>query len=221
MTKEKTPVRAKFQARYLPMIAPFMATNDIRFYLNGFLIERAKKGVYIVGTNGRIMAVVHDAEGLLEGTDRLIVRRDAGLVSACKPKKIAITNMVIVQDGRVSVAPDFGCERTDIEKYVMPGSCFIEGKFPEWRKVLPNFAELKPGLSSACVNPEYIGIFEKVEKQTASRFGTVRFWQRPDPNAGIVVQLPSIPEFLGMVMPVHDTERSQDHCRKLLDVFKK
>lgn len=221
MTTKKTPVRAKFQARYLPMIAPFMASNDILFYLNGFLIERAKKGVYIVATNGHIMAVVHDADGVLEGTDRLIVRRDAGLVSACKPKKIAIPNMVIVQDGRVSVAPDFGCERTDLEKYVMPGNCFLEGKFPEWQKVLPNFAELKPGLSSACVSPEYIGIFEKVEKQAESRLNIVRFWQRTDPNAVIVVQLPSIPEFLGMVMPVHDTERIQARYRKLLDAFKK
>lgn len=221
MTKEKTPVRAKFQARYLPMIAPFMATNDIRFYLNGFLIERAKNGVYIVATNGHILAAIHDADGELDGADRVIVRRDAGLVSACRPKKHSVQNMVIIQNGRVSVAPDFGCECTAVEKYVMPGSCFIEGKYPEWKKVVPDFAELKPGMSSACVKPEYIGIFEKVEKQTASRMGCMRLWQRQDPNSSIVVQLPSIPEFLGVVMPMRDSEKLQEGCRASLKVFKK
>lgn len=87
MTTEKTPIRAKFQARFLPMIAPFMAAQDIRYYLNGFLIERAERGgVYLVATNGHALAAIHDPQGILEGEESIIIRREPNLARACKAR---------------------------------------------------------------------------------------------------------------------------------------
>lgn len=176
MTTEKTPIRAKFQARFLPMIAPFMAATDIRYYLNGFLIERAEGGgVFIVATNGHALAAVHDPEGMIEGTDKLIIRRDMNLVRAAKPGRNTLPNSVLFQDGRTYVAPGFDLIGSDMETYVMPGKNIVEGNFPAWRKVLPEFAKLQPGMRSATVNPEYLGIFERVAKLGAFRFPVARF----------------------------------------------
>lgn len=216
MSDHKT-IRAKFQARFLPMIEPFMATNDIRFYLNGFLIERAERGgVHIVATNGHAMAIVYDAEGVLEGGDRIIVKRDVGLLRAAKARH-PVAQCVLVENSRVIVAPDFDLIGTNLENYVMPGTPFIEANFPVWRKVLPDFSKLKPGIRSAAVNPTYMALFAKLD--AGHLFPIIRFWQREDIShdgtaddggSGIVVQHLAVPEFLGIVMACRDDERGRD-----------
>ena len=136
MTAEKTPVRAKFKAQFLPLISSFMAKTDIRYYLNGFVIERAVRGgVYVVATDGHTLGAVYDAEGVIEGADQLIIRRDSGLIRACKAKSY-VQQSVIVSDGRVLVAPEFDLIASELETYVVPGKPFIEAKYPNWNDSL-------------------------------------------------------------------------------------
>jgi DNA polymerase-3 subunit beta len=219
MTTEKTPIRAKFQARFLPMLDPFMGVQDIRYYLNGFLIERAKQGVVLVATNGHVLAAIKDAEGMLEGADQVIVRRDVPLIRACKGR-FTQPPYVLIANGRVTIAPDFGLEGTDAETFVMPGKPFLEAKYPNWKRVVPDFKKLKPGIRSACADADYMALFAKLKKYGGTK--TLRFWQsedvRPDgegegsSGAGIVVQHASVPEFLGVVMPMRDTEKWRDEA---------
>ena len=216
-----TTIRAKFKAKFLPYIAPFMGVQDIRYYLNGFLIQKAPQGgVYIVATNGHCLAVVHDKDGMIEGADEYIVRRETKLVAACKGKTElpgGLHQHVILQAGRVLVAPDFDMAGSSLETYVMHGQPRVEGKFPVWTKVLPDFEKLQPGIRSAVANAKYIGLFAAIGKGEAHGSPMVRFWQNletgPDSgevHAGIIVQHLHIPEFLGMVMPGRDDQRTRD-----------
>lgn len=227
MNAEKTPIRAKFQARFLPMLEPFMGVQDIRYYLNGFLIQRAKKGVILVATNGHAMAVIKDPEGLLEGDeDQIIVRRDTQLIRAAK-SRVSPPPCVLVDNGRVTIAPDFGMECTDVEIYVMPGKPFLEAKYPDWKRAVPDFAKLKPGIRSAVADANYMAIFSKLNKTNGTKM--IRFWQgedvSPDGSGGgrgsaIVVQHQGVPEFLGLVMPAHDDNSGRDHAMAALREIK-
>lgn len=119
------------------------------------------------------------------------------------------------------VAPDFDYIGSELETYVMPGKAFIFGKFPDWRKVLPDFTKLQPGLRSSLANPEYFALFEKIAKEGSRQYPSMRFWQRDDANTSMVIQVPAVPEFFGVVMPMHDYERDQQESLKRLEIFTK
>lgn len=195
-----------------------MGVKDIRYYLNGFMIERAERGgVYVVACDGRTLGVVYDQDGVIEGADQLIIRRDTGLTRACKARSL-LPQSVIVSGGRALVAPDFGLIASDAETYVMPGKPFVEAKYPEWRRVLPDFEKLKPGMTGSLFNSEYIARFDVVSKFGNSRFPSMRFWQQEDKNTSLVIQVPTHPEFVGIVMPMHDGD--SEEARGLFKKFK-
>lgn len=230
MTTETTQeIRAKFQARFLPMLEPFMGVRDIRYYLSGFLIERAARGgVYIVASNGHIMAAVYDRDGVIEGEARIIIRRDTGLIAGAKRcvTRGDLKPQVLYENGRVTVAPDFGMQGTDMETFVMPGKALVEANYPDWRRVLPDFSKLEPGIKSAVVDSRYMAIFKGV---SMGGMHNIRFWQSPNVDAdgrkagegssAIVVQHMACPEFVAAVMPVADHEKNRTHDSSQLNLF--
>lgn len=196
-------IKASISARYLPMIALFAAKQDIRYYLNGVYVCPAPEhlgGIYLVGTNGHVMAVIHDKEGTIEGAESLIFRVTDGLVRACNART-TWTKKVLITGDRVTVAHDFEGIGTDSETYVMPGRSLIHGKFPKWQAVVPDFAKLKPGMASA-VQAKYLTLFDKVSSKTGM-FNGVRFWHE-EPGQKVTVQVDTIPELLGIIMPMYD-----------------
>lgn len=209
ITELMADVRIKFDAALLLQVAPFMAQNDIRYYLNGVRIEAAKdrgKGIYLIATDGHRMGILYDAEGAIVGDRGLgaIMKVTPGLLAACRTSSKGLPKMLIASGSRVSIAPDFGFEHSDAETYIMPGQPWIDGRFPDWVKVLPVFADLKIGTTSS-INVRYIAEFEKVvPRGERSRWGThITFWQ-VQPHSTIVVQVHQLPNFVGIVMPVHD-----------------
>lgn len=211
-------LKIKFSAEHLPRVAMFMARQDIRYYLNGIYIEAAEKGgVYLVGCDGSTMAVIYDKDGMIEGATSVIMRATPGLISACKKADRKIGNpQVLVVGKRVSVAGDFGQEHTDIEEFVQPGNPWIDGKFPNWKKVLPNFPKLKRGLISSCLNSQYLSRFSKITKSRNNMDG-INFWQESE-NSGVVVQHLNIPEMISIIMPMRD---DAENMRKLFNQFPK
>lgn len=195
-------VRVKISAELLPMIYPFMAKNDIRYYLGGIRIERAAdrpKGVYIVATNGHRLAVIYDPEGGIAGDEGrgVIMRVTPDLVRACRAPNRGITKMVLAAGLRVSVAPDFNMEHSELETYIMPGRPWVEGKYPDWRRVLPNFENLKPGAMGA-VNAQYIKDYDVI---AGDKYGAIKFWSA-DENSAVIVQIINKPNFLSIIMPM-------------------
>ncbi|MDP3651074.1 MAG: hypothetical protein Q8R67_05255 [Rhodoferax sp.] len=218
--KPNTNVRIKFGARHLPRLALFMATHDIRYYLNGIRIERAEiGGIYLVACDGHTLAVIHDKDGSMEGVDGdgVIMRASPGLVQACKITRRLRSapggSNVIVTGARVSVANDFDQENSDFELFVQPGTTWIEGVFPNWRKVLPDFEKLQPGFASQ-VNGGYLARYSKMN---SDQYVGLVFWSEGK-DGPVVVQHNDLPEMISIIMPIRwdacDETRARRHFKQ-------
>lgn len=194
-------MKIRFSATHIPRLALFMAKNDIRYYLNGIYVEKAKdrEGIYLVATDGHTMAVIYDKDGLIQGTESVIMRVPPALVTACK-RKSGLPNFVLVDGKRVSVAPDFGLEHTGCEEYVLAGEPFIDGKFPNFSKILPDFHKLKKGFDCP-ISPKYLARLHQLS--TKKLANSVVFWQETKASV-IAVQHSHIPEMLSLIMPMSD-----------------
>lgn len=206
-------MRFKFEARFLPMLAKFAGKKDIRYYLNGFHVEAAEiGGVYLVAANGHAMLVIHDAAGCIHDCDPAVasIRMSPGLVAAAKSAaRSHCENHVILEGKRLSVSPGFGFEHADGELFVQGGDPFILGKYPNWRKTIPDFSKLKPGalVDGNDVNLDYLSLFNLGgSKFTGS---TISLWHSEAPGSAMVVQCLGTPEAVGIVMPARGGGRAE------------
>jgi hypothetical protein len=204
-------IKLKFNRKYVPLVAPFVARADIRYYLNGIHVEAAKErpGVYVVGCDGHRLTIAYDREGMISGDDGkgVTMRMPHAFVTACKARGSA--SYVIAQDKRISVGQDFDQAHEASETYVMAGNPWIEGKYPDIHRVLPSWIDLKPGFCSQ-VDPRYLADFAALSKS-----GGVSFWQA-HPSDPIVVQHTTHPELLSILMPRRSDEMDLNHLRGLL-----
>lgn len=195
-------IRASINPAQLQRLMPFKATMDIRYYLNGICVEKAEKGgIYLIATDGHTMCVIHDATGSLHGAESVIFRTTPGLVAAAKLASNKthknLQYRLLVQGQRVKVACDFESEG-DAEFFVQAGRSLIEGKFPNWRKVMPDFASLKAGFAGG-MNAIYLARLSKLT--TDRRFQGVSLWQK-EPDSAVVARLPQVPEMVVVLMPI-------------------
>lgn len=138
---QATETRATITAKYLPLLEAFRAKNDVRYYLNGFLIEPHEvSGVYLIATNGVQMAVVHDEEGQADGT--MLVQPAATIARDAKKADTAhfdgITCELRIKKG----------DTNETEFLASAPAPLIDGKFPDWRSLMPidNNFKSQPGM---------------------------------------------------------------------------
>lgn len=200
-------VRAKFNPEFVPLVAITMARHDIRYYLNGIRIERAvnRPGVYIITTDGHRMSIAYDAYGVLEGPhDGLIMTAPPAFIAACRSagraKPAIQMRKVIIEGMRVSIGTDFGCQHIAAETYVMPGRPYIEGNYPNWRKIAPRWSELSLGLKNS-LNPFYLADLAKLCGAKNSRLSGFHLWQA-GPDRIVAVQFDRHPELVQLIMPL-------------------
>lgn len=198
-------IRASFDPKHLRCLMPFMAVHDIRYYLNGICVEKAESGgVYLIGCDGRTMCVIHDATGTIEGADNLIFRVGPGLASAAKmaAKKMHknLKYRMLVQGHRVKIACDFGSEG-DAEIFVQAGRSLIEGKFPDWRKVVPSFDKLKRGAFGGADDVNAIFLARLANLSDDKRFNGISLWQEGE-HKPVVVRVQRMPEMIVILMPM-------------------
>lgn len=190
-------IKMKFNRKYVPLVGPFVAKHDIRYYLGGLRIEAAvdRPGVYIIGCDGHRLTIAYDADGTLEGDDGkgVIMRLPPQFIAACKAKA-PVPLQVIAKDKRVSVCPDFDSEHDRNEMYVMPGNPWIEGSYPKWRQILPKWESLKPGFVGS-VQVGYLTDYASLGKSDG-----VVFWQEQR-DKPIVVQHLRHSELVSILMP--------------------
>jgi hypothetical protein len=192
-------IKIRFKPEHLLRLMPFKAVADIRYYLNGIHVKKAERGgVYLVATDGHTMALIHDEEGSIEGADEatftVLPVLVAGAKASQKKPNTGLGFRVCVEGNRAKIAiPD-----TSMELALQPGKCFIVGKFPDWRKVVPDFSKLKHGVCTSSFNANYLARFAKI---VSPKFTGVTFWQE-DEHKVLVVQMTSIPEMIGLVMPM-------------------
>jgi hypothetical protein len=193
------------KARLVAAIAQFKADRDIRFYLNGVYLEPHQKGgAIIAATNGHAMGIWHDESAT--GVERaMILGLDAKLLQACQGSDL---KRLVVRDGRLAVI----LEQGEKEVYIQPiaerktavPSWEIEGKFPDWRRVIPEPTSTH-GLKGF-VNAQYIADVDralKIGSVNYSKFNSMQFMQL-DANSAVLVTAAICPEFAAVIMPMRD-----------------
>lgn len=198
-----------------------MAKDDIRYYLKGMYFEKAPQGgIYIVATDGHMMTVIHDAKGDIAGADNCILKITPAMVAACKAvgSSHAMPSMMIAHGKRLSVACDFGQEQTSGETYVQAGDGIIEGKFPDYRRVIPDFAKLNRGAFTEFGDISSAYLARLVKIHGTKHLNSVAFWQETARSA-VIVQHVAVPEMITIIMPVHG--ESSDILRSRFEPFAK
>jgi hypothetical protein len=211
-------LRISFDPAHLVRLHPFMAQHDIRYYLNGVYVEPANEGAYLVVSDGHTLAIIHDKTATITGADHAIISVEPPLVRAAKLATgrdwRAKQARVLVRGQRASVAIDMDAAVHDGEVYIQPGRCVIEGKFPDWRKVLPAFKQLRLGVGteSAHVNCSYLARLEKITRRNCRG---ITLWHDPTRGAGpVVVQFVDVREMVALIMPMRGD--IEDDARGLL-----
>lgn len=136
-----------------------VAVNDVRYHLNGLLLEIGDNMITLVGTDGHRMAVAqHEFESEQEA--RVIIPRKAVL---------ELSKLLQENDSEITVLFDDNHIRFELSEYLVLTSKLIDGEFPDWLTVLPTnpdkhviaeTAGLKQALSRASIlsNEKYKGI---------------------------------------------------------------
>lgn len=197
-------LRVSFDPEHLARIFPFVAVGDIRYYLNGIHVARAPEGVFLVATNGHAIAVIHDRAGSINGAENVTVRVTRQLLAAAgaaqRKSNRSFGYRVLVKGQRLMLAVDTGSDVSDLELYVQPGKCVVEGKFPQWHKVLPDWPKLQRGALAGphAVNPRYLAYFERIAHE---KHPGILFWHEPG-DGRVIVQLEAVPEMVAVIMPM-------------------
>lgn len=199
-TPKPAPVshdKLRVSAKLVALVTPFMASNDIRYYLNGISIRaHPDGGAVICATNGHAMAVVHDKAGVCEND--VILRIDSRTKAALKAHS-SIERELVLLHGRVAVVSG-GAEIS-----LQPGEPLIEGLFPQYQKVIPKSDRLQPGLvgdfDSALlelVNESAVIAAPKSRTNRAVTFYTLD----GKPETSSVARLAAEPSFIVVILPM-------------------
>lgn len=210
-------ILARVKPKYFAAIHLFAANNDIRYYLNGVRIEpHPEQGAIIVATNGHIMAVVHDPDGYC-AEPMIVGDVSKQLISACtsRGKTMPPTGLYIGSGGAVVAMGEL--KSGDIEPFgggvtFVSRISIVDGKYPDWRKVLP--ARREPSTDFPHVAAKYLAIFEKAVKVfgVVKTYTGIRFESR-GPELSMIARIMDFElteRFAAVVMPLRSDGPTQD-----------
>jgi hypothetical protein len=196
----------RLTAKLLPIIAPFIAKNDIRYYLNAINVRPHKDGgAVICATNGHALGAIHDKDAVCD--HEVILRFDARMKQACAGSP-ANSRMVVMIGGRLAVVEEGGNE-----VYIQAGNPEVEATFPRWERVIPKEETLQPGLVGMYGAP-VLALCEKAAAAAAKAGARLRgysglqfFTVNGDPNSSAVVRLGAVSDFVGVLMPMRGDDK--------------
>jgi len=118
-------------------VSYFAAHRDIRYYLNGVLLEANRLQMRLVATDGHAAGIYYaDAKGENTGACQIIIPNDA-VAQLAKLKQVKRMDDVIT----LIVPDDIGANRDQECRAEYYGAVIvfkpIEGKFPDYRRVIP------------------------------------------------------------------------------------
>lgn len=172
--------------------------QDIRYYLNGMLLEQAKDGLYLVATDGHRMHAMRVRQDTpLPAGAQVIIPNAA--IAQVKPNRHMATMVVEVADDlRGGSLAYFGAAFTFIAE---------EGRYPDWRRVLPREATVD-GVG-ASLNPDYLADVAKAAVLLGTKKGPASAPQLAfaGPQGAVRALIFNQPEFIATIMPqVHRHE---------------
>lgn len=162
---------ARVNALALKIAFPFMAKDDIRFYLNGLNIRPLDDGsLMIVATDGHRYVVVHDTKGYAERELIVTVKKD------CLKSASGTATFDVMSNGSASINDEHG-----LPLFVQPGNSLIEAEFPRIENVVSTLG-YKEGMSGA-INPSYL----KDALLIGQHFNSIRFFTKDQDSALVFV----------------------------------
>lgn len=145
----------KFKARIAHAVASIIPENEVRYYLKGIYVEPCQEGgIIAVVTDGHRLVAVRDPNG--ECSEPAILSMTKETVAAAKKNR---------KSGLIEYAKKSGLRVTDdagVVKYIQPDNPVCDGKFPEWRRVMPASDTLITGLHGT-FNPNYVETAGEIE----------------------------------------------------------
>lgn len=202
----------------LMRVAPFKGRDDIRYYLNGVLVTPYQDHALLVATNGHWMGIYEsekahvDKERLLDLPSWFIAQAEnLQAFTASSPldddewdaddtlppaSHAAKTLTIASEGGHLMIREPAG------EVLVKPGKPFIDGKFPDWRKVLPDPATLERGIFSA-IATVYLASLHKAVPDMREH-ALFCYHNRTDSEKPVVFRFGNMPELVVALMPRRD-----------------
>ena len=187
------------RAAFIAAASVVQAKQDIRYYLNGILIEKGPDNKpLIVATDGHRLVAAFDDDGLCSDDmpDQVIIQFSAETLRAVKLAK----NLDKQVDIDITGSPG------DVHVSIFGGfltydSKTIDGRFPDWRQVVAD----REGNPTGWYNAAYIADFETVAhhldpfRGKKERSITIR---ADDALSSAIIYFSGIDYAFGMVMPM-------------------
>lgn len=163
------------------------AKQDVRYYLNGVCVDARASDVTLVTTDGHRMLAYPVATDAIEAltVGQYIIPREA--LEAVKPAKAGRVTLPITIE--IDTAKGLENKITGATSVVTP---LIDGKFPDWRRVLPKTVSGEPAQYQA----EYLGDFGRIAELLGTKHPHVH---HNGSSAAIVGNLGAA---LGVLMPM-------------------
>ena len=182
----------------LKACARIAAKQDIRYYLNGVLVEADSEGTTLVATDGHRMLIVrHHAANKIDAPTSFIMPREviAQAVSGIPRALRKLPIMLTPADGDMWSMP----------LPQLPGSARMEfspiqGKFPEWRKVIPARVSGMAGHYNPKFTADFALAAEDVAYARSTRGSPITVVQNAEGPAIVRSTLCHADEFLGILM---------------------
>lgn len=164
------------------------AKQDIRYYLKGVCVDaRANGDVVLVATDGhRLLAypVAADAIEALAPGEYILPREALEAVKPCKAGRVTLPITI-----EIDVARRLENKITGATSAITP---LIDGRFPDWRRVIPKSVSNEPAQFQA----DYIGDFGRVAELLGAKHPQIHH----NGASGAIVG--NLGPALGVVMPM-------------------
>ncbi len=172
----------------LRAMLPLAGDRDVRFYLNGVVVEVHQTQTRYVATTGHVMGIYDESrENDTPEPLQVIIPRD--VVKQLKPNKKMVFGSLVLNDDETARILNPASEQ-DI------GFKPIDGVFPDYQRVVPKEVDGTAGN----YNIELLYQFVEVNKSLGAKYPGVIDLQQNGPTGAALVHL-SDSNFKGVVMP--------------------
>lgn len=173
--------------------------QDIRYYLNGMLIEQAKDGLYLVATDGHRMHAMRVRQDAPLPSGAQVIIPNAAIAKVKPSRHMATIVVEVADDMRSGSLAYFG----DIFPFTAE-----EGRYPDWRRVLPREATVD-GVG-ASLDPDYLADVAKAAVLMGSKKGAAAAPQLAfaGQRGAVRALIQGQPEFVATIMPqIHKADK--------------